>query len=146
MYKVKNNKLPRDIQELFELRFGPNGRRPWTFRKPVTRTNIKSHCISCKGVQQWNGISESLRCCEPWSALKRKFKQLIIEQYKLENWYVMCTVWFKYVFYHLSSYSNLFLFILFNSTYLFILIYFLITIVFCNVFSFCLLMATGQFL
>ena len=90
MYKVKNKKLPMDIQELFELRFGSYSRRPWTFIKPVTRTNTKSHCISCKGVQLWNGMSEPLRSCEPWPALKRQFKQLLINGYKEENWYNLC--------------------------------------------------------
>ena len=85
MYKVKNKKLPTEIQELFELRFSSHSRRPWTFRQPATRTNTKLHCISCKGVQIWNGISESLRSCEPWSALKRQLKQLIINGYKQES-------------------------------------------------------------
>ena len=85
MYKAKNNKLPRDIQELFNLRSKSSSRRPWTFIKPTARTNTKYHSISCKGVHLWNGISEFLRSCEPWSALKRQFKQLKINGYKQEN-------------------------------------------------------------
>ena len=91
-----------------------NRQWPWTFKKPATRTNTKSHCISCKGVQLWNGISESLRSCEPWPALKRQFKQFKINGYKQENWYKLCAKYDLikiFYFYYLCIHVLLFIFI-----------------------------------
>lgn len=46
------------------------------------RTNAKTHCISARGFQLWNGCSDYMRKCQTVGKFKEKLKEDIIKRYK----------------------------------------------------------------
>ena len=83
MYKAKNNCLPVNIQNIFEIRKEPRYRTRQTghFVVKYFRTNIKSHCISIKGVKLWNSLDINLVRCKTEYAFKREYKKSIFNKY-----------------------------------------------------------------
>ena len=83
MYKAKNNCLPVNIQNIFEIRKEPRYRTRQTghFVVKYFRTNTKSHCISIKGVKLWNSLDINFVRCKTEYAFKREYKKSIFNKY-----------------------------------------------------------------
>lgn len=83
MYKVNNNLLPRSIQELFEPRDNHyNLRGSCMYKNKKTRTNIKSRCLSVKGVTLWNNLDTELKTCSSIRKFKIMYKSKVFDKYK----------------------------------------------------------------
>ena len=85
MYRsnAKNNCLPVNIQNRFEIIKEPRYRTRQTghFVVKYFRTNIKSLCISIKGVKFWNSVDISFLRCKTEYAFKREYKKLMYNKY-----------------------------------------------------------------
>ena len=74
VFRAHNNQLPRNIQELFQLRESTyNFRGISMFSKPLIRTNCKFHCITTQGVILWNNSNNDLKLCKNLLQLKFLF-------------------------------------------------------------------------
>lgn len=83
MYKAHNLKLPHSVQDLFKLKENRYSfRDSGNFYKPKARTNLKSRCISVRGVGLWNNLDEQLKGSKTINAFKKSFKSRIIENYR----------------------------------------------------------------
>ena len=86
MYKAKNKLLPQEIQNLFKMKDSSyNLRRPLLFEKPKTRTTVKNHCLSVRGVNIWNNCPENIKLCCTLVSFKKLYKNNIISRYSMEN-------------------------------------------------------------
>ncbi len=83
-YRAKHNQLPDTIQRLFCEREGAKRydlRGKHKLAQQLTRTTLKSMCVSVYGVILWNGLAENIRNSKNLSEFKRKFKQQMFELY-----------------------------------------------------------------
>lgn len=86
VFRAHNNQLPRNIQELFQLRENTyNFRGISMFSRPQIRTNTKLHCIPTQGVILWNSSNNDLKLCKNLLQLKYMFKKRILDGYELEQ-------------------------------------------------------------
>lgn len=86
VFRAHNNQLPRNIQELFQLRENTyNFRGISMFSKPLIRTNSKLHCITTQGVILWNNSNNDLKLCKNLLQLKFLFKKRILDGYEMEQ-------------------------------------------------------------
>ena len=78
MYKAYKNTLPAEIQGFFKPRRTTHSLRGLHFfSKPIVRTDLKLHCLSCKGVSLWNAASAQLKNCTSLNQRKILLKKLI---------------------------------------------------------------------
>lgn len=86
MYKVKNNLLPDCILRQFKTRgsqYELRGLR--MFEKTRERTNLKSRCVSVKGVNLWSGCDEKLKMCNSFVVFKTIFKNKVVDSYDTQE-------------------------------------------------------------
>uniref|UniRef100_A0A8C6LAH3 Reverse transcriptase domain-containing protein n=1 Tax=Nothobranchius furzeri TaxID=105023 RepID=A0A8C6LAH3_NOTFU len=83
MYKVMYNLMPKQIQDLFQIRESVYDLRGYKmFRKPKVRTKMKQLCISCVGVDVWNKLDQEQKDCSTMVKFKGMFKSNVIKYYE----------------------------------------------------------------
>ena len=86
MFKAKNNKLPKNIQQLFKLEdVQYNLRRTLNFKRNRNRTTMRGFCVSVCGAKMWNALSVKLKTCNSMHQFKSTFKRTIFHSYENEN-------------------------------------------------------------
>lgn len=88
MFRASINSLPGNIQKLFleqDTHHGYNLRGRNKLYQNKVRTSLKSRCISVKGVQLWNSLSEEVTGCRNLAEFKTKFKQAMMQKYQAEE-------------------------------------------------------------
>ncbi len=79
MYKVYKNLLPNCIQRLFKIRENLyNLRGLYMLKKVRARTNVKSRCLSVKGVNLWNKCDKELKVFNSLCQFKKMYKNKVI--------------------------------------------------------------------
>lgn len=84
MYHAKQNKLPLNIQSLFQ--FGNancqySTRQKHNFRTQSFRTTSKQHCISITGPQFWSKLPNSIKTSISFWQFKNKVTQYLLNLY-----------------------------------------------------------------
>ena len=83
MYKARHNQLPANVRNKFlDKEGGYNLRRPLNFKKPVTRTHLKTRSISSYGVTLWNELEDELKICKNITQFKNRVKNTIFNRYR----------------------------------------------------------------
>ena len=86
MYKAKNNKLPNNIQKLFnERQLSYNLRGKLHFDRFSIRTTRKGFCISVCGVKLWNSLNMEIKQCPSMKQFKRRYKEMVFQSYSNEG-------------------------------------------------------------
>ena len=86
MYKAKNNKLPNNIQKLFnERQLSYNLRGKLNFDRFSIRTTRKGFCISVCGVKLWNSLNMEIKQCPSMKQFKRRYKEMVFQSYSNEG-------------------------------------------------------------
>uniref|UniRef100_A0A1A8V1C6 Uncharacterized protein n=1 Tax=Nothobranchius furzeri TaxID=105023 RepID=A0A1A8V1C6_NOTFU len=81
--KVMNNLMPKQIQDLFQIRESVYDLRGYKmFRQPKVRTKMKQLCVSCVGVDVWNKLDQEQKDCSTMVKFKGRFKSNVIEYYE----------------------------------------------------------------
>ena len=84
IYKARNKGLPANIQRLFMDREGNYYlRRELNLKHLGSRLNLKSMCVSVKGVSLWNHLPEEIQKCRNIIQFKIRYKQNILDKYRL---------------------------------------------------------------
>ena len=83
MFKAKQLSLPVNIQSLFNSQneFHYVTRQHGLFRQKFTSSNLKSMCLSVKGVKLWNVLPRELTNCKNIVSFKKMYKALIFNKY-----------------------------------------------------------------
>lgn len=85
LYRARNNQLPSNIQKLFSNREGGyNLRGISNYKVQCVRTTLKSHCITRRGVNLWNGLDDDLKRATNVQQFKKLFKASILKNYEKE--------------------------------------------------------------
>lgn len=84
MYRASKNSLPNNIQNLFKVRdahHNYNLRGTNQLYQPNVRTELKSMCISRKGITLWNKLAVEIKSCTTLIQLKKMFKRHVMSDY-----------------------------------------------------------------
>lgn len=82
MYKARNKLLPGNLQKMFlDREGGYNLRDKFNLKKIYARTTMKSMCISCCGVNLWNGLELELQQSLTIHQFKNIYKNKIFKKY-----------------------------------------------------------------
>ena len=82
IYKAKNKLLPKNIQKWFKERDSRyNLRRRGNLRQTGARIDLKSMCVSVKGVCMWNDLPENMKECLHIKQFKKHLKRFLIDKY-----------------------------------------------------------------
>ena len=83
LFRAKSKTLPDCIQGLFSMRESRYLLRgKLIFKQNKERINVRSRCVSVKGVKMWNKCENELKECSNMSTFKNIFKKKVLESYK----------------------------------------------------------------
>lgn len=86
MHKAKSRKLPGNFQHLFNMQVGHYELRgEFNFKRLKNRTTMRGFSISICGVKLWNGLNVELKHCQNINQFKKRYKQMVFQQYKDEE-------------------------------------------------------------
>ena len=85
VYQARNQRLPANVQKLFRDREGKYSlRRELNLKHLGSRINLKSMCITVKGVSLWNHLPEEIQRCKNIIQFKIMYKQIILDKYRFQ--------------------------------------------------------------